>query len=330
MLWKAKNILSFFNSCLFALVLRSAEDEQQQKSLSSSKSVRQLTAERDQAVADLNSVERSFADLFRRYENMKGVLEGFKKVSRALVDAIKTNFPPPPTRNLCCPPRNCPERGRVEEVCAGLPDADQTGGAAISDTQSARWGETEYVKLYLGCSYLQNSLASLHLNFFFLSLPFKTEPTRRSRRFAPRQPPRLSPSTPAWGRSRWRWNLWKEPSSKRLDCPLNVHGFSRCDLSPSPLSVSPAESRDWGAHQDLRWADCQTGNRINGLPINFSIHVNSVHKAFVSLYSWTHFRSSITDHVWQRSMKIFTRRIFMDAKDRCHDWLVLFCCLCTG
>lgn len=73
--------------------LHSAEDEQQQKSLSCSKSVRQLTTERDQAIADLNSVERSFADLFRRYENMKGVLEGFKKVSRALVYVTKTSFP---------------------------------------------------------------------------------------------------------------------------------------------------------------------------------------------------------------------------------------------
>lgn len=36
--------------------------------------------ERDQALADLNSVERSLSDLFRRYENMKTVLEGFKKV----------------------------------------------------------------------------------------------------------------------------------------------------------------------------------------------------------------------------------------------------------
>lgn len=70
-----------------------AEDEQQQKSLSCSKSVRQLTAERDQAIADLNSVERSFADLFRRYENMKGVLEGFKKVSGALVYVMMTNPP---------------------------------------------------------------------------------------------------------------------------------------------------------------------------------------------------------------------------------------------
>ncbi|XP_068450178.1 transforming acidic coiled-coil-containing protein 1 isoform X2 [Clinocottus analis] len=65
-------------------VAQMIEDEQQQKSLSGSKSVRQLTAERDQAIADLNSVERSFADLFRRYENMKGVLEGFKKNEEVL------------------------------------------------------------------------------------------------------------------------------------------------------------------------------------------------------------------------------------------------------
>ncbi|XP_041635389.1 transforming acidic coiled-coil-containing protein 1 [Cheilinus undulatus] len=60
-------------------VAQMIEDEQQQKTVSCTKTVRQLTLERDQAIADLNSVERSFADLFRRYENMKGVLEGFKK-----------------------------------------------------------------------------------------------------------------------------------------------------------------------------------------------------------------------------------------------------------
>ncbi|XP_071351103.1 transforming acidic coiled-coil-containing protein 1 isoform X2 [Trachinotus anak] len=65
-------------------VAQMIEDEQQQKTLSCSKSVRQLTLERDQAIADLNSVERSFADLFRRYENMKGVLEGFKKNEEVL------------------------------------------------------------------------------------------------------------------------------------------------------------------------------------------------------------------------------------------------------
>ncbi|KAM3620906.1 uncharacterized protein V6R79_003585 [Siganus canaliculatus] len=65
-------------------VAQMIEDEQQQKTLSCTKSVRQLTLERDQAMADLNSVERSFADLFRRYENMKGVLEGFKKNEEVL------------------------------------------------------------------------------------------------------------------------------------------------------------------------------------------------------------------------------------------------------
>nr|XP_057910602.1 transforming acidic coiled-coil-containing protein 1 isoform X2 [Doryrhamphus excisus] len=65
-------------------VAQMIEDEQQQKTLSSTKSVRQMTLERDQALADLNSVERSFADLFRRYENMKGVLDGFKKNEEVL------------------------------------------------------------------------------------------------------------------------------------------------------------------------------------------------------------------------------------------------------
>lgn len=36
--------------------------------------------EKEAALADLNSVERSLSDLFRRYENMKSTLEGFKKV----------------------------------------------------------------------------------------------------------------------------------------------------------------------------------------------------------------------------------------------------------
>lgn len=39
-----------------------------------------MTMEKDAALADLNSVERSLSDVFRRYENMKSTLEGFKKV----------------------------------------------------------------------------------------------------------------------------------------------------------------------------------------------------------------------------------------------------------
>ncbi|KAI4875243.1 hypothetical protein NFI96_010711 [Prochilodus magdalenae] len=64
-------------------VAQMIEDEQR-KNMGSQKSVQQLTMERDQAMADLNSVERSLSDLFRRYENMKTVLEGFKKNEEVL------------------------------------------------------------------------------------------------------------------------------------------------------------------------------------------------------------------------------------------------------
>ncbi|KAM7170066.1 transforming acidic coiled-coil-containing protein 2 isoform 2-T2 [Macrochelys suwanniensis] len=54
------------------------EDEQREKSVSHH-TVQQLIVEKEQALADLNSVEKSLADLFRRYEKMKEVLEGFRK-----------------------------------------------------------------------------------------------------------------------------------------------------------------------------------------------------------------------------------------------------------
>lgn len=58
----------------------SSEDDQKEKSLSHH-TIQQLIMEKDQALADLNSVEKSLADLFRRYEKMKDVLEGFRKVT---------------------------------------------------------------------------------------------------------------------------------------------------------------------------------------------------------------------------------------------------------
>ncbi|XP_075063107.1 transforming acidic coiled-coil-containing protein 1 isoform X2 [Mixophyes fleayi] len=59
------------------------EDEQRSK-MASQKGLQQVTLEKEQAISDLNSVERSLSDLFRRYENLKGVLEGFKKNEEAL------------------------------------------------------------------------------------------------------------------------------------------------------------------------------------------------------------------------------------------------------
>ncbi|KAL4641292.1 transforming acidic coiled-coil-containing protein 2 isoform X3, partial [Arapaima gigas] len=59
------------------------EDGQREKSLSHH-TIQQLIVEKDQALADLNSVEKSLADLFRRYEKMKDVLEGFRKNEEVL------------------------------------------------------------------------------------------------------------------------------------------------------------------------------------------------------------------------------------------------------
>ncbi|XP_034538162.1 transforming acidic coiled-coil-containing protein 2 [Notolabrus celidotus] len=59
------------------------EDDQKEKSLSHH-TIQQLIVEKDQALADLNSVEKSLADLFRRYEKMKDVLEGYRKNEEVL------------------------------------------------------------------------------------------------------------------------------------------------------------------------------------------------------------------------------------------------------
>ncbi|XP_059586640.1 transforming acidic coiled-coil-containing protein 1 isoform X6 [Alligator mississippiensis] len=59
-------------------------EDEQRTNMTSQKNLQQLTMEKEQALADLNSVERSLSDLFRRYENLKGVLEGFKKNEEAL------------------------------------------------------------------------------------------------------------------------------------------------------------------------------------------------------------------------------------------------------
>ncbi|MGH0153584.1 UNVERIFIED_CONTAM: hypothetical protein FKN15_044807 [Acipenser sinensis] len=61
-----------------------AEEDEQRTAMSSQQGLQQLTLEKEQAISDLNSVERSLSELFRRYENMKGVLEGYKKNEEVL------------------------------------------------------------------------------------------------------------------------------------------------------------------------------------------------------------------------------------------------------
>ncbi len=68
-----------------------SEGEQREKTLSHH-TIQQLILEKDQALADLNSVEKSLADLFRRYEKMKDVLEGFRKVRHFTLRLIKVEI----------------------------------------------------------------------------------------------------------------------------------------------------------------------------------------------------------------------------------------------
>ncbi|KAL7981385.1 hypothetical protein Chor_002281 [Crotalus horridus] len=80
-------------------------EDEQRTNMASQKGLQQLTMEKEQALSDLNSVERSLSDLFRRYENLKGILEGFKKIevlllliAHHLVDIARTSNVPPTLR----------------------------------------------------------------------------------------------------------------------------------------------------------------------------------------------------------------------------------------
>ncbi|XP_057688125.1 transforming acidic coiled-coil-containing protein 1-like isoform X1 [Corythoichthys intestinalis] len=59
-------------------------EDEQRNSMSSQKALHAVTMEKEAALTDLNSVERSLSDVFRRYENMKSTLEGFKKNEEVL------------------------------------------------------------------------------------------------------------------------------------------------------------------------------------------------------------------------------------------------------
>ncbi|RVE68216.1 hypothetical protein OJAV_G00090030 [Oryzias javanicus] len=59
-------------------------EDEQHRTLSSQKALHAVTLEKEAALADLNSVERSLSDLFRRYESTKSNLDGFKKNEEVL------------------------------------------------------------------------------------------------------------------------------------------------------------------------------------------------------------------------------------------------------
>ncbi|GAB0188033.1 transforming acidic coiled-coil-containing protein 3 [Grus japonensis] len=59
------------------------EDAQKQKELSK-KEMQRMVEEKQQVMSDLNSMEKSFSELFKRFEKQKEVLEGYRKNEEAL------------------------------------------------------------------------------------------------------------------------------------------------------------------------------------------------------------------------------------------------------
>ncbi|KFR10853.1 Transforming acidic coiled-coil-containing protein 3, partial [Opisthocomus hoazin] len=59
------------------------EDAQKQKEISK-KEIQRVMEEKQQATSDLNSMEKSFSELFKRFEKQKEVLEGYRKNEEAL------------------------------------------------------------------------------------------------------------------------------------------------------------------------------------------------------------------------------------------------------
>ncbi|XP_066429116.1 transforming acidic coiled-coil-containing protein 3 [Eleutherodactylus coqui] len=64
------------------------EDSQKQKELNKLE-LQKVTQEKQQVQADLNSMEKSFSDLFKRLEKQKDVLEGYRKNEEALKKCVE-------------------------------------------------------------------------------------------------------------------------------------------------------------------------------------------------------------------------------------------------
>ncbi|NXI35736.1 TACC3 protein, partial [Galbula dea] len=65
------------------IITQMMEDAQKQKE-STKKEMQRLLEEKQQAISDLNSMEKSFSELFKRFEKQKEVLEGYRKNEEAL------------------------------------------------------------------------------------------------------------------------------------------------------------------------------------------------------------------------------------------------------
>ncbi|CAO2640283.1 Transforming acidic coiled-coil-containing protein 3 [Lemmus lemmus] len=70
------------------IVYKSMEEAEKQKELAEDK-IKKVQKERDQFIADLNSMEKSFSDLFKRFEKQKEVIEGYQKNEDSLKKCVE-------------------------------------------------------------------------------------------------------------------------------------------------------------------------------------------------------------------------------------------------
>uniref|UniRef100_A0A8C5Z9K7 Transforming acidic coiled-coil containing protein 3 n=1 Tax=Marmota marmota marmota TaxID=9994 RepID=A0A8C5Z9K7_MARMA len=70
------------------LVCQAMEEAQKQKELAKAE-IQKVLKERDQLTMDLNSMEKSFSDLFKRFEKQKEVLEGYRKNEESLKKCVE-------------------------------------------------------------------------------------------------------------------------------------------------------------------------------------------------------------------------------------------------
>ncbi|XP_076794410.1 transforming acidic coiled-coil-containing protein 3 isoform X2 [Arvicanthis niloticus] len=70
------------------IVYKSMEEAEKQKELAEDK-IQKVLKERDQLYADLNSMEKSFSDLFKRFEKQKEVIEGYQKNEDSLKKCVE-------------------------------------------------------------------------------------------------------------------------------------------------------------------------------------------------------------------------------------------------
>lgn len=70
------------------IVYKSMEEAEKQKELAEDK-IQKILRERDQLTTDLNSMEKSFSDLFKRFEKQKEVIEGYQKNEDSLKKCVE-------------------------------------------------------------------------------------------------------------------------------------------------------------------------------------------------------------------------------------------------